>query len=304
MVQVASAHTDYSGTFIPEVWSSKLAAKFYEATVFGSIANTDWEGEVSDQGDKVHIRKRPDVDIKDYERGTELDIDRPEGETVELTLDYGKYFNVLVEDVDAVQSNIDMLNEFAEDASSKMQVQVDKDVLSGIPGEEASENQGDSAGKESENINLGTDDSPREVTTDDIIDFLVECGTVLDEQSIPQEDRWIILPPAVVGRIKKSDLKDASLAGDTTSILRNGRVGQIDRFTVYSSNNLEKESGSPDYWNVIFGHTQCLTFASQITKTERLKSERHFGEFIRGLNVFGYKVTNPEGIGLARVALG
>ena len=30
-----------SGTFIPTLWSSKLNQKFYMATVFGEIANTD-----------------------------------------------------------------------------------------------------------------------------------------------------------------------------------------------------------------------------------------------------------------------
>ena len=31
-------------TFIPQVWSGKLTVKFYTATVFGEIANTDYEG--------------------------------------------------------------------------------------------------------------------------------------------------------------------------------------------------------------------------------------------------------------------
>lgn len=31
----------YSGTFIPTLWSSQLAKKFYTATVFGEICNTD-----------------------------------------------------------------------------------------------------------------------------------------------------------------------------------------------------------------------------------------------------------------------
>lgn len=37
----ASGSPAYSGTFIPEIWSTKLQVKFYSATVFGDIANTD-----------------------------------------------------------------------------------------------------------------------------------------------------------------------------------------------------------------------------------------------------------------------
>jgi len=34
----------HSGTFIPEIWSSKLLVKFYDQTVFSAICNTDYEG--------------------------------------------------------------------------------------------------------------------------------------------------------------------------------------------------------------------------------------------------------------------
>jgi len=33
-----------SGTYIPEIWSGKLIEKFYTATVFTAISNTDYEG--------------------------------------------------------------------------------------------------------------------------------------------------------------------------------------------------------------------------------------------------------------------
>jgi hypothetical protein len=46
----ASGYADYSSSgsyqFIPEVWSGKLIEKFYDSTVFGSIASTDYAGEI------------------------------------------------------------------------------------------------------------------------------------------------------------------------------------------------------------------------------------------------------------------
>lgn len=48
---VTGGSPNYSNTgaantskFIPEIWSAKLVEKFYEATVFNEIANTDYEG--------------------------------------------------------------------------------------------------------------------------------------------------------------------------------------------------------------------------------------------------------------------
>ncbi|MFW6437399.1 MAG: hypothetical protein ACOCZ7_00180 [Armatimonadota bacterium] len=264
--------------------------------MFGEIANSDYEGEISDMGDKVQIRVRPDIQIRKYERGQELDIQVPEANKITLTIDHADYFNVLCDDVDEVQSDIDKMNEFTDDATEQMQISIDSEILADIYTDADEDNAGTSAGKQSGNIDLGEASAPVEVTSDNAIDKIVDMGTVLDEQNIPQQGRWVVLPPAIVARIKKSDLKDASLAGDGTSILRNGRVGMIDRFTVYSSNNLERDSDD-DAWNCVFGHSAGLTYASQIAQTEQVKSEKYFGYFIRGLNVFGYKVTNPEAIG-------
>lgn len=38
---VNAGHAQYSGNFIPEIWSGKLQVKFYKATVFGEISNND-----------------------------------------------------------------------------------------------------------------------------------------------------------------------------------------------------------------------------------------------------------------------
>ena len=54
-----------TGKFIPQIWSGKLVEKFYDATVFGEIASTDYEGEISSMGDKVIIRTTPSLTIND-----------------------------------------------------------------------------------------------------------------------------------------------------------------------------------------------------------------------------------------------
>ena len=45
----------YSGTFIPQLWSNKLNAKFYANTMMTEIANTNWEGEIKNQGDTIYF---------------------------------------------------------------------------------------------------------------------------------------------------------------------------------------------------------------------------------------------------------
>jgi len=283
--------SDSASSFIPQLWAAKLVEKFYRTTVFGDIANTDYEGTISNMGDKVTIRTRPDITIKNYQIGQDLDYENPTSTAVNLNIDQGKYFGFKINDVDAYQSDISLMNEFTDDATEQMKISIDTDVLGSIYADVHGENAGNTAGAKSGSIALGSADTPLAVTKTNVLDWIVDMGTVLDEQEVPETGRWLLLPPWVVGMIKKSDLKDASLAGDSTSIMRNGKVGMIDRFTIYNTNGLHVDTGKTD---VIAGHKSGLTFASQMTQMETLKNPKDFGDIVRGLNVFGYKVIGPK----------
>lgn len=293
-----AANPAYSGTFIPEIWSGKLIEKFYATTVLSAISNTDYEGEIKEYGDKVIIRTKPTITIEDYEVDQPLKVQRPSSNVVELLIDKGKYFNTILDDVMKVQADINQLNLWSDDAAQQMKIKIDTAVLADIPAGVDADNKGTTAGKISGNINLGATGSAIQVTKTNILDKIVDLGTVLDEQNIPEQGRWIIIPPWIAGLVKKSDLRDASISGDGTSILRNGRLGMIDRFTLYSSNLLSTVTdGSDTCTHVLAGHAHGLTFASQMTKMETLRSEQTFGTLMRGLQIYGYKVL--DGIALA-----
>jgi len=288
-------------TFIPEIWSGKLIEKFYDATVLAAISNTDYEGEIRKQGDKVKIRTRPTATIGDYTRGSAITYQKPDGTVVDLEINKGKYYAAEVDDVSAHQQDIKVLDEWATDASEQMKIAIDTDVLGTVYSQAAAANKGATAGRISANINLGAAGAAVQLTKATILDFLVDMGTVLDEQNIPEQGRYVILPAWAVGMLKKSDLKDASITGDTTSILRNGRVGMIDRFTVYLSNLLPRAAGTGGQtaltcYHIIAGHSKALTFASQMTEMETLRHQDYFADLMRGLQVYGYKVIDSTAL--------
>jgi hypothetical protein len=133
--------------------------------------------------------------------------------------------------------------------------------------------------------------------------------------------------------IKRGVFQQAYLTGDAVSIARNGRLGMIDRFTVYVSNlmpmgnttnaqatgttypelaSINNPAGTGGLgvnaltttnteYGVYFGHSLGLTFASQMTKVETLRSESTFGTLMRGLMVWGFQVINPTLVGFAVV---
>jgi hypothetical protein len=297
---VAPGGAAYTGVWIPEIWSTKLNVKFWDASVIPSISNTDFQGDITDKGDKVIIRQIPDITIRDYSKGQNLVYEQPESENVELLIDKGHYWAIRMDDVDKVQADIEWISKFSMDASEQLKIKVDTTVLGSIYADVASTNKGLTAGRKSASLNLGVTGTPLAIDKTNVLDYIVDCGTALDENNIPETGRWIIMPPAMIGTIKKSDIKDASLAGDGTSVLRNGRVGMIDRFEIYSSNLLTSATdGGKTCFNMVFGHNKGLAFAEQIPKgkIERLRAESSFGELVRGLCVYGFKVVYPAALG-------
>ena len=291
MVPAAAGTPQYSGNFIPEIWSGKLLVKFYSATVLAAISNTDYEGEIKNKGDKVKIRTVPDITIRKYNKNANLQIQRPESPLVELEIDQANYFNFVCDDIDAYQSDIPLMNKWSDDASQQMAIYVDSEVLADIYVDADAYNKGATAGRISGDINLGAVGAPLAVTKATILEMIVDCKTVLDEQNVPMTDRWIVIPAWMAGMIMKSDLKDASLSGDGTSIIRNGRLGMIAEYTLYQSNLLASVADSGHTcFHAMAGHKSALCFAAQFTKNESIRGESTFGNIVRGLKVYGYKV--------------
>lgn len=297
----SSTGANNTSKFIPQIWSSKLVEKFYDATVFGEIANTDYEGEIQAHGDEVIIRTVASITINNYVKGQGLNYQQPENANTSLQINKGKYFAFELKRIDETQSDIKLMNEWATDGGEEMKIDVDKDILGAVYTSASAQNSGLTAGKQSGDINLGVTGTPLALTKANIVDSIVDYGTVLDEQSAPESGRYLVMPAKMCGLIKKSDLRDASISGDDTSMARNGRLGIIDRFTLYSSNNVNKTGAEYD---IIFGHKTAITFAGQITHMEEIDNPTDFGTLARSLFVFGFEVVKPASLGHSVVTVG
>ena len=293
-------HPTYTGNFIPEIWSGKLIENFYDASVLAAISNTDYEGEIRQMGDTVNIRTTPELTIQTYVKGQTLTVENPDKAKLQLLIDKGEYFAAVEDDVDQVQSDINMMDTWSKDASERMKIKIDERVLTDMLTDVAAANKGATAGRISSDLNVGVAGTPVAITKTNAIDQIINMGTVLDEANCPEGDRFLIIPAKYAGHIKMSDLKDASITGDGTSPLRNGRLGMIDRFTLYVSHNLYKNGSE---FSIIAGHKMGLTFASQMTNMETIRSESTFGNIIRGLQVYGYKVVKPEALAVGIVTV-
>lgn len=305
----------YSGTFIPTIWSSKLNIKFYAATTFGDISNTNWEGDIKNMGDKVIINNIPTISINSYTIGQSLSYQVPTPNSIELQVDQGFYFGVNVSDVLEFQAQPNLMDIFTTDAANQMKIAIDREcflnIMNSGNGADAA-NIGATAGALSSSYALGTDASPVDLTTtvDTVLTTITAMSSVLDEQNVPETDRYLIITPTERQALMSSKLAQAYVTGDSESILRNGKIGRIDRFDIYVSNLLPKAAATYDYFgnsasgtpkrHVIFaGHKSALTFASQINKVESIPNPNDFGVLVRGLVVYGRKNVKPTALAMA-----
>lgn len=313
---------NYSGKFIPTLWSSKLNAKFYASTVFGEIANTDWEGEIKSLGDKVVINNIPTISISTYTIGSGLTYEVPTPDTLEMQIDKAKYFAFQVNDVIVHQSQPRMMDMFSNDAGQQMKISIDSNVLYNTFQSANASNSGATAGAKSSSYDLGTDDAPVTLTAANVLSLLTSFAAVLDEQNVPETDRFLLIDPATRQLLMQSNLAMANFMGDSSSMVRNGKIGMIDRFTTYVTNQLPKaaagtntayssgdgtetsitSTGDAKRRILVAGHKSAISFASQMTKMETVRNPSDFGDYVRGLNVYGFKVVKDTALTYAVVA--
>lgn len=292
-----------SGVYIPQIWAQKLIMELNPRLFLSYIANTDYEGEIKNAGDVVKIRRVPNVAVHNYiDREEELEVDEIEGPAVvDLKIDKGKYYAFNIDDVERAQSDIDFGSKAMEEAAKNLKEKIEEDFIVGIRTGAADANMGATAGAKSQSYNIGSVEAPLALTPDNALDFVINCGSVLDEQNVPEDGRWMVIPPAVANRIKKSEIKEVYVTGDAKSSLRTGNIGRIDRFDIFVSNMIVPESGK---LRPFFGHKAAVTFANQLVKNEVVTREKHFGKVHRGLCVYGYEVILPEAFGVGCVTLG
>ncbi len=145
----------------------------------------------------------------------------------------------------------------------------------------------------------------------DPLDLMARMARLLDDESVPEENRWFVAPPIFYEKVFQAGKKiaEVQVTGDGTSPLRNGLVslGNIAGFTCYKSTALVSSGGTDQVTvtglatdgseNIILGgHLSSTATASHIAKTEVVRSTETFSDIVRGLHVFGRKVLRPEAI--------
>ena len=263
--------------FIPTVWSARLLERLKVAHVFANVVNTDYEGEISAYGDSVKINTIGDVTVSDYTKNTNIgDPEALDAVQTILQIDQAKYFNFQVDDIDQAQQKPKVMDAAMQEAGFALADTVDGFIADFH----------DQAHEEVEENNLLT-------SHDDVYEVIAEAGQKLDEENVPRDGRWMVVPPFMNTAMVIAGIMDTAGSIDANQINQNGYVGRLLGFDIYMSNNL-KGDGTWTYG--MAGTRKAISYAEQIMDMEAYRPEKRFADAVKGLHVYGAKVVYPKAL--------
>lgn len=278
--------------FVPDIWSARILTNLSKTAVGAAICNRDYEGD-SLTGDSVKITSIVDPTISTYD-GSDMTPEDIDDATRSLLLDQKKSFNFYLDDVERAQSvnGGAIMQEAIDRASYGLANTMDSYILSAIGSAASSSNPDHQVAEATISTAAGA------------YDALVSWAVLLDEANVPEEQRWAVVSPGFYGLI----LKDTRFvgAGDVagSEARANGRVGMVAGFDLYKSNNLPAGPGAGAGTLMLAGSRYATTLAEQIRSVEAYRVEKKFADGVKGLHVYGAKVTRPTAVVAADIILG
>lgn len=277
-------------TFIPEFWSAALLQGIRQTNIFGSFVNRNYEGEIQNAGDTVHINTVGRPTIRNYTPHTSITVDPLTDSEITFVITQSKYWAFEVDDVERRQA-LDagrLVNEAMSEAAAGLSELADS-YLAGLMVTDTL------AGNK---LGAQTVNSP-----DTAFNLLVSLRTKLANNRIPADGRWVAVSSDFVGYMIKDARFNNAQASGSTETLRNGFVGRAVGFDIFEVPATQLPAGATTGKMFIAGHQMATTFAEQIRKTEGLRMVDRFADMVRGLHLYGGKVIRPSALATADVTV-
>lgn len=268
---------DYLTEFIPEIWAPAILEDKKKQHIFGSLANRNYQGQITGRGDQVRIPQVGLPTVNSYTRnnfGTGLTKEYINAASLTLVIDQEKYVNILFDDVDVAQSGVNFIPSVQKNIAYQLADSQDTFIagLYGMAGITTTSN------NSSTRVTIGSSNAKTE---------LLLMGKAFDAVNLPRMNRWVVAPPELIFELVDAGILEQS-NNDTT--WRNGYINDAYGWRIYMSNNVS--STSSGNFNIICGvGTESITLAEQITQVKMGElTQEGFGNYIKALHVYGARL--------------
>lgn len=290
--------------FIPQIWSKSILAALQKKLIYGSpmVVNDDYEGEIQQMGDTVHITQMGDPTVSTYTPGGNLVYEQVSDAGLTLVINQAKSFSFAINDVDRAQAAGLMQPYLEGRAAYRMADVADQFLASQYTSAAVTNVIGTTGAPLTPQPYAGSASHP----ADFYVQVLEPLKVILDQANVPDEDRYITCPPWAVSLVSQTQafVSVTDMQGDPSQVFQRGFMGQVSGFNVLKSNNVPQPvagGAGTGVWAVQAGHPMALTYAEQITETEALRLQSDFSDGVRGLHLYGCKLVRPDCIAVAYV---
>ena len=261
--------------FIPELWADMLMTDRPKETVFAKLCYTGpFLGEIKNKGDRVHITGIGRPTINDYTKGQTLTTEYIQDYSQELVIDQAKYFDILLDDIDAKQAAGEIMATQMQESRRALTETLDA-YIGSLYGQ------------------AGNTVTQAALTSANVISTLAGGVIKLFENNVPStEEIALVVTPAVSMKILMADI----LFNTDNSDALAGYLGRMKSFInckVYVSNSVSSPS-TIDYCMMFTKKAIALAEQIPASSIEKFRPHGTFAEAIKCLHLYGAKVIRPK----------
>lgn len=260
--------------FIPQVVHAQMWKEREKKYVAIANCNRDYEGEISQKGDRVKIKGIGDIDINDYTKNnfsTGLTLQTLDDQATFMYITEAKYYNVAIDSVDDKQSDTKLNPEMMRKAGLAQNDVADQFIFKKY-------------------IEAGNT-IPETALTSKNCAFTIGAGIQkLYENNVPEgEDIVLEVSPSVYMKLWYAKILQDT---DNSLHLANGYKGKFLNCSIFMSNNIQK-TGAVNH--CLLRTKKAISYAEQYVETKRYDlGQAGFGEAVKGLMLYGAKTVFPK----------
>lgn len=276
--------------FIPEVWVASILANFHNQAILVNKANREYEGDLR-SGDTAHIPGIVDVEVKDYKAGVVEDSegnklprttapDEVADTGIDIVIDQEKSFDFFVDDIDRVQAGHGF-DAYTQSASIGLVEDAEAFLTTLL-------------------LTGGTAATGLTAPTNwaSAYAIVLKLRQRLNAAKVPFQSRTLAINPAFEEFLLSDGSKITTFdQSNQTEGLREATIGRLLGFDVVVDPFIT--ASQP----VAAGYYEpALAYVSQINKIEQMRGQHKFADRVRGLHVYGGKITRPTAVQVYKAA--
>ena len=195
-----------NANFNPEVLSAQLLRKLRMSLVFNNIVSRQYEGEISGPEDSVKILAPLAASVENADGSKMTYADELQAEDAVLSMVHKKRFGFLAKDTDNAAAAADV---FADETFQEVLTAAQRYVFT-------------LTSEATQNVTVGV--------SDDMAGKIRDAAEALDEAEVPEQGRFLILPPSAVRQIEEVLSQRGTELGDF--VTQTGVVGRFAGFDI------------------------------------------------------------------------